>query len=164
MKRFIKADSIPTLHIIIQLDPTSDIAASVDFKEMTHPNVKQKFKKSDEWLKQVNDLARSIYGSMIARKFEILKAEPSKKSYTYYIMFQPADKEGNLWDDTLALQIELRDHISDSHTDLGQVTQDLFVKTYYLNDKKYENMMSLFREVRNILTDLQKGDFSSFMN
>ena len=79
-------------------------------------------------------------------------------------MFQPADKEGNLWDETLALQIELRDHISDSHTDLGQVTQDLFVKTYYLNDKKYENMMSLFREVRNILTDLQKGDFSSFIN
>lgn len=169
MKRLIKAntsDLVPTLHIIIDItEYTADVvASSLEFKEMQHPSIKRKFKKSDDWLKEVNDLARSIYGSMISRKFSITKCEPSKKSYTYYIRFQPADKNGDLWDAELELQIELRDHPSETHDDLGQVTHDLFVKTYYLDDAEYKNMMDLFRAIRKILDDLQQGDFSSFMN
>ncbi len=162
MKRYTRKTKLPVLHIIIELSETDNIAASVDFKEMTQPSIKHKYKKSDEWLKYVNDLARSIYGSMLARKFNITKAEPSNKSYTYYIRFQPSDKNGDLWDSDLELQIELRDHTSKTHSDLGQVTSDLLVKTYYIENMQYKDMMSLFRKIRSILDDLQNGDFSSF--
>jgi len=162
MKRYIKS-KLPTLHIVIELSAQSDdVAASVEFKDMTHPAVKRKFQKSDEWLQHVNDLARSIYGSMIARKFDVFKAQPSKKSYTYYLAFRPADKDGNLWDRELGLQIELRDHMSSTHDDIGEVTTKFIVKTYYLENKSYRDMSDMLREIWRILDDVQKGDFSSF--
>ena len=164
MKRYIR-NSIPTLYIVIDLTTsTVNVAASDDFAELKHPSIKRKFRQSNEWLKHVNDLARSIIGSMQGRKFKILKAYPSKKSYTYYIRFQPADKQGDLWDQELQLQIELRDHISDTHTDIGEVTPELFVKTYYLNGKTERDMMSLMRDIFKILDDLENGDFNSFLS
>lgn len=166
MKRYIRKNKIPTLRIIIDIDaPIYNIAASDnDFVELKHPSIKKKFKQSDEWLKQVNDLARSIIGSMQGRKFNIIKAYPSKKSYTYYIRFQPADKNGGLWDQELQLQIELRDHVSKTHDDIGEVAPELFVKTYYLNGKSERDMMSLMRDIFKILDDLADGDFNSFLN
>ena len=101
---------------------------------------------------------------MQGRKFKILKAYPSKKSYIYYIRFQPADKQGDLWDQELQLQIELRDHISDTHTDIGEVTPELLVKTYYLNGKTERDIMSLMRDIFKILDDLEDGDFNSFLS
>ena len=164
MKRHIH-NTMPTLYIVIDLT-TSTVnvaAAEDDFVELKHPSIKRKFRRSNEWLKHVNDLARSIIGSMRGRKFKIVKAYPSKKSYTYYIRFQPADKQGDLWDSELQLQIELRDHVSDTHTDIGEVTPELFVKTCYLNGKKERDMMSLMRDIFKILDDLEDGDFNSFL-
>lgn len=162
MKRFIR---IPVLHIYIDLtEKTANVAASTEFVEMHHPSIKRKYKKSDEWLKHVNDLARSIIGSMQGRKFKINKVWTSKKSYTYYIRFQPADKNGDLWRQELELQIELRDHISSTHLDIGEVNSDLLVKAFYLEGKSYRDMYTLMQTIWRILDDLQKGDFSSFLN
>lgn len=164
MKRYIR-NSIPTLYIIIDLAAsTINVAASDDFVELQHPSIKKRYKHTDSWLKHVNDLARSIIGSMQGRHFKILKAYPSKKSYTYYIRFQPADKRGDLWDQELQLQIELRDHFSKTHTDIGEIAPELFVKTYYLNGKNERDMMSLMKDIFRILDDLENGDFNSFLS
>ena len=165
MKRYIKS-AVPAVKITIELSSIVDapIAASEDFTMLTHPNVKRRYKKTDEWLKEVNDIARSIIGSMQGRNFKIIKAYPSHKSYTYYIRFQPTDTNGDLWDQILEFQIELRDHPSKSHTDLGQVSENLLVKTYYLDDEQYKNAYALMQEIWRMLDDLQKGDFSSFFN
>lgn len=130
--------------------------------ELFDPSVTCKHKKSDEWLKNLNDLVRSIIGSLQGRGFHILKAKPSKKSYTYYIVFQPVDKNGDLWDTELSLQLELRDHVSSTHSDKGSITKDLIVKTYYLEDKSYKGMLALLRELWRIFDRLQDGDFSAF--
>lgn len=162
MKRYIHS-SIPTLHVVIELsEETRPIAASVEFKEMTHPSVSKKYRQSDEWVRNVNDLARSIYNSMIARKFDVFKSQASKKSYTYYLGFRPADKEGNLWDQELGLQIELRDHVSKTHEDSGQVTEKFIVRTFYLEGQLYSDMFKLLQQIWLILDDVQRGDFSSF--
>ena len=157
MKRWIQSSSnIPTLHVIIELTESNiRIAASDEFEEITHPSVRRKYKKSDEWLKHVNDLVRSILGSMRGRGFHILQARPSKKSYTYYILFQPVDENGDVWSTELGLQLELRDHVSNSHTDLGQVTKNLIVNTYYLEDKSYRDMTAILKELWRIFDDLQ---------
>ena len=168
MKRYIKASTtVPKLRIIVDITYSEvqvQVAASSDFKELKHPSIKRKFKKSDEWLKQVNDLVRSIIGSMNGKKFKIIKACPSNKSYTYYIRFQPSDKNGDLWDQELELQIELRDHASKTHASVGEITNRFLVKTYYLEDKTYKDMLALMREIWRILDDLQNGDFSSFVS
>lgn len=166
MKKYTnKYSYVPTLHVYIDLnDADTPVAASVEFREMRQPSIKRKLKRSDEWLKQVNDLAKSLYSSMVSRGFEVTRAEPSKRSYTYYIRFQPCDRNGDLWDQTLELQIELRDHVSKTHDDIGQLSKDLFVKAFYLEDAQYKNMWELFRQLRHILDDLQDGDFSSFAN
>lgn len=165
MKKYIHStNSVPTLHIVIDIsEEGAPVAASVEFKEMHHPSVKREFKKSDDWLKYVNDMARSIYGSMISRKFNITKAEPSKRSYTYYIRFQPADKNGDLWDQELELQIELRDHVSQTHEGLGQVTENLLVKSYYIEGESYRTGWEVMKEIWKILDKLQQGDFTSFI-
>lgn len=166
MKKLMFASNqhILTMKLVIDIKyKTTQIAADVEFKELTHPNIKRKYKKSDEWVKQVNDIVRSIIGSMQGRKFKIVKAYPSKKSYTYYIRFQPADKNGDLWDQVVEFQIELRDHRSDDHEDIGQVTEQLLVKTYYLGDKQYLDAYKLMKSVWKLLDQLSKGDFSSFI-
>ena len=161
MKRFIK--NIPTVHIYIDyVDVIDDIAAATEFKELQHPNIKRRYKKSDEWLKKVNDLARSIIGSMQGRKFKIIDAHPSKKSYTYYIRFQPADKNGDLWDQVLEFQIELRDHISKNHPDIGPASSKLFIKAYYIDDASYRNMYEIMQALWNVMDELEIGNFSSF--
>ena len=167
MKRYMQCNSksVPVMKIIVEVfDAEAKIAASDDFRELTHPSVKRRYKKSDEWLRQVNDLVRSIIGSMQGRNFKIIKAYPSSKSYTYYIRFQPTDKNGDLWDQVLEFQIELRDHTSKSHKDIGQVTENLLVKTYYLEDEQYKNAYLLMKEIWRVLDALKLGDFSSFLN
>lgn len=155
----------PTLHIYIDIYAEDvGVVASVEPMELRHPNIKKKYKKSDEWLKQVNDIVRSIYSGMVARKFKILKAKPSNKSYTYYFKFQPTDENGDLWDATLELQLELRDHVSTTHGDLSDVSKDIRFRTYYIEDNEYRNAMSMLKEICNIFDDLQKGDFSTFVN
>ena len=166
MKRYIRSvsDNIPTLKIIVDIyDAEAKIAASDDFIEMKHPSIKKKYRQSDEWLKHVNDLARSILGSMKGRKFNILRAEPSNKSYTYYITFQPANKDGDIWEQDLELQLELRDHVSKTHSDLGAISEKLIVRTYYLNGKTYSDMLAVLKEVWHILDELQEGNFESFV-
>ena len=161
MKRYIKT---PILHIVVELtEDNSNVAASTNFVEMKHPSVKRRYKQSDEWLKHVNDLARSIIGSMQGRHFKINRVWTSKKSYTYYIRFQPADKNGDLWRQELELQIELRDHTSSTHLDIGEVNSDLLVRAFYLEGKSYRDMYALMQTIWKILDDLQKGDFSSFL-
>lgn len=173
MKRLVTNSTIPTLNIVVDLNinemrvaaseellPDSDV--KFEFIPMRHPNIKRKKQQSDEWLRHVNDLVISILGSMQGRKFKILEKYPSKKSYTYYIRFQPTDKAGNLWDTELQLQIELRDHVSDTHEDFGNVAKQLFVRTYYLENKSYHDMYGILREIWKILDDLQMGNFSSF--
>ena len=150
----------PTLHIVIEIrDADVQVVASDEFQELKHPNIKKSKKKSDWWLKQVNDIVGSIKG----RKFKILKAYPSKKSYTYYIQFQPTDREGNLWDQELELQIELRDHTSETHLDLGQVGENFFVKAYYLEDELVEGPYKLMQKIWKILDECREGNFDAFL-
>ena len=164
MKRFIGNKQVPTLHIYIDLNKKSQpVAADSDFEEMKHPSVKRKYQKSDEWLKEINDLARSIYATMKGKKFNIIRAWPSKKSYTYYIRFQPADKNGDLWDCELQLQIELRDHLSETHADVGEVTDDLVVRSFFIEDTQYRSMFDVYNEVRKLLVQLQDGDLDAFL-
>lgn len=161
MKKLLK--SIPTLHIVIDItDSESGVAASVDFKELKHPSGKKKYRRSDEWLDQVNDLVRSIIGSMQGRKFKILDAKPSNKSYTYYIRFQPADRDGNLWDQELEIQVELRDHRSKTHEDSGFISSKLLVKAFYLDNNLMANGYELMKEMWAIMDQLSEGDFSAF--
>ena len=164
MKRVINnSDLVLTLYVDVW-DNSSQVAAAQDIPELRHPSIKRKLRQSDEWLDHVNDLVRSIVGSMKGRRFQNIEAWPSKKIYTYYISFQPTDKSGAVWDKKLTLQIELRDHRSKTHDDVGAVTENLIVKTYYLNGKTYRDMMDLYREIWRILDDLQNGDFSSFLS
>ena len=156
--------SCPVLKIVVNLEQDqSRIAADTEFIPLKHPNIKRKYKQSDEWLEYINNMVRSIIGSMHGRKFKIIKAYPSNKSYTYYIRFQPTDKQGNVWNQELELQIELRDHSSNTHESFGETTSRLFVHSYNLNGKTYKQLMQLMNEIWRILDDLQDGDFSTFM-
>lgn len=166
MKRLIRANQlhIPKLRLIVELTDSNDaeIVAATNDDVLHHPSVKREYKKSDGWLNIVNDFIKSIIGSMQGRKFKIIKKGASKKSYTYYILFQPADQNGNLWDQELELQIELRDHRSKTHGE-GAISPKLLVKTYYIGEDAFDSTLSIMKHLWSVMDDLSLGDFSSFV-
>lgn len=163
MKLFV-GDRIPTIHIYIDVEHAISNVAASEFVEMTHPSIKKKFKKSDEWLKQVNDLARSIISFINGRHFKLIKAAPSKKSYTYYIRFQPIGVNGEVLGGEFQFQLELRDHASGTHIDNGMVNDDIVVRAIYLENIEYTSRIALLTKIKDALTEMQKGNIDAFFD
>lgn len=167
MKRWIKSSKQDTkpVKIVLEITYKDDSIAASDSEPLKHPSIRKSRKKSDLWLREINNLVGSLLGTMKGKKFNIIKAYQSGKSYAYYIRFNPADKDGNLFNQELVFQIELRDHTSLTHGDKYDSSQGhLFMKAYYYDDKKYTNLFDLLTDLYKLLDELQEGNFNAFFD
>lgn len=163
MKRVMNNSDIKVIHVAIDIEYSQGYVAASgqeEFQKMpSHPSIKKENKKPDEWLDELNDLAESIFVAIHGRGFYLAKEWYSKKSYTYYYRFQPTDAEGNIIEETIEIQVELRDHRSKTHHEHGELASNLFLKTYYLEDNQYSNRFNLLKAIWNLLDELKKGNF-----
>lgn len=171
MKRYISATAsqVPTLHIYVDVVcSTVSIAASEQPKFGKYNlfpedmSISRRNKKSAAWVKTVNGLIVATIDALQSRRFLIIDAYPSKRSYTYYIRFQPVDKYGDIILEELQLQIELRDHVSHTHPSEGQVSDNLFIKSFTIENTVYPDVWTTLQEIIVILEQAQQGDISAF--
>ena len=167
MKRYIKTKPIKIIKITIDIDYSgSYVAASgqEQFSKMLgHPSIKKRYKRTDEWLNDLNDLAASIFMAIKGRKFNLLKQWYSKKSYIYYFRFQRIDDSGNIYDQEFEIQLELREHPSKTHDDHGEITPNIAIKSYNLDDARYSNRIELLKAIWQLLDELEKGNYDALM-
>lgn len=129
MNMFTKQD-ILTLNIYIDMDFTYHSIGSCEVSTY-------------EWLKYVDDLARSIISCINGNHFKLTKAFPSKKSYTYYIRFKPTNETGKISHKEFQFRLQLRESTSNK------------VPIFYLEDTEYISRIKLIRTINDLLKEMQ---------
>lgn len=129
MNMFTKQD-IPTINIYIDMDFTYHRMGSCEGSTY-------------EWLKYVNDLARSIISCINGNHFKLTKAFPSKKIYTYYIRFKPTNESGKISHNEFQFRLQLRECSCNK------------VPIFYLEDTEYISRINLIRTINDLLKEMQ---------
>lgn len=170
MKRYIRPivdessiyDAKYIIEIVFNYEPdVSNVAAS---SRVNHPkNVKKRDRLSDEQLKIFNDLVDSMIAPLIKRRFRINKEYQSKKGYSYYVDFNPVNREGVLFDESVRILFRASDH-DIKHGEEGFVNEDLVLKSFTLFGEIYTDPFSLQRKVIDICEHLMDGDFMYVVN
>ena len=162
MKRYIKTHSYAKepkyiIEIIINTEVSeSEVAASEKIK---HPlSVKKKNRLSDDELRLYNDFIDSMRTPIISRNFIIIREYQSKKSYAYYIDFDPVDKQGQPFNGPVRIQFRFAEH-NQKHGKAENTSSDLIIKSFTFNDITYDSYYPIFKKVIDICNHLQEGDF-----
>ena len=155
MKRYVR--ELPVIEILINLEYTLDTVAAA---EMNHPtSISKKKKLADYKLVILNDIVESVLSTIRGFGFDITRKHQSKKSYTYYVWFQPISETG---EKLVPVQIQFRisgDHVSRTEEDNSQYGS-VVVKSIFIGPNEYDNPVSVILAIEEMCKGLQKGDIT----
>lgn len=140
---------------------TDKVAAS---ERVKHPmNIKKRDRLSDDQLKIFNDLVDSMIAPLVKRNFKINKEYQSKRGYSYYVDFNPVNREGDPFEESVRILFRASDH-DIKHGEEGFVNEDLILKSFTLFGQTYTDPFSLQRKIIDICEHLMDGDFMYVVN
>lgn len=155
MKRY-KYDVIK-LSVLINLEYTPQhVAAS----EVSHPsNIRKKNRLDEIKLTILNDIVDTALSAIRSAGFEITKKYQSKRSYTYYIWFQPISDSG---EKLTPVEVEFRisgDHKSRTMQD-NETYSKVIVKSIVIGPEEYDNPAYVLQAFDEICVGLKQGDMA----
>lgn len=155
MKRY-KHDVIK-FTVLINLDYVLETIAA---NEVNHPlNVRKKNKLNETKLAILNDIVDTALSAIRSAGFEITKKYQSKKSYTYYIWFQPISQYG---EKLTPVEVEFRisgDHNSKTLED-NETYSKVIVKSIIIGPEEYDNPAQVLQAFDDMCEGLKHGDSS----
>ncbi len=162
MKRYVNSNQVHNtrylLKIIVDVYSDENVAAATYIKD---PSMKRSKKMSEDQVEELDDIIDSLISIINRYKFSLISCKQSPFSYTYYIVFTPTDDNGDEWEYSAVIQLEIRDHSRNANTEGGWVSNDRYVKLFHVGDKTCFDTSGIISEFKKICSELKKGDYSS---
>lgn len=170
MKRYIKFSDKPgiqeyVLKIVVEIGPNeadqSESIAASGLQYLREPNLKEHLRLDSMDLEKLDSVIGKVLALVKKYEFHLISHKQSPKSYAYYIRFIPTDANGDEWEYPASIQFELRDHSRNDGNGSGWVSVKLYVQVFKVGDKTCFSTATTIAEVRKVLNQLKKGDYSS---
>ena len=158
MKRVIKSwlTNQPAIEILINIDyDIESIAAST----IEHPtNFKKQRRLSEIKLGLLNDIVDSVISCVLYHDFDILEKYQSKRSYSYYLTFQPQDAEGNKLT-PIPVKFRMGDHDQKSNDSVKP--QYVVIVSIIMGAKVFDNRFEFLQDFNTMCEGLKSGSLKS---
>ena len=158
MKRVITNTTKP-IEVVINIDCIENIGDSIAASIIEHPkNIKKRKRLSEIKLGILNDIVEGVIGCIKSYNFPILQCYQSKRSYSYYVTFQPVDDEGNT-SAPIPIKFRMSDHC---RRDIENADpQDVIILSVKMGDYIFENRIEFQIDFSRMCKGLAEGKLSS---
>ena len=147
------------IEVVINIDYVEDRILEVAASTVQHPeNIKKRKRLSDLKLGVLNDIVEGVISCVKHYQFPILESYQSKRSYSYYLTFQPIDKKGNR-----STPIPIKFRVGDIHKRQLDTAQPrrIFIVSVTMGDYLFDNRFQFQLDFDYMCSQLAEGELSS---
>lgn len=143
------------------------IEAILEFETVETRAARRIFNRDDDYTEEelaiYSDFIDTVYSIVASYNFNIKEDRQSNKSYSYYIVFEPTDTNGNPFEGGIKFEIVFRisDHRNSGSRDF--LNSKKLVKSYIYDGEHFSNLYDIMVKVDKDCRLAQAGDFSSIV-